>query len=83
MKRVGDYQLNMDDAAKAVARTYPGIRLKVPYTLGVSLPMTNGGVYTFSSSDGTVDLSFRQGNYFWDKSAYFFSTTPFFVEFLE
>ena len=75
-KEVGDYTLNMDQIAQAVQKAYSDINLRLPYTIQVSLPMTNGGTYTFNTSDGTVNLEFRQELYTWDKAAYFFSATP-------
>ena len=41
--------------------------------------MTNGGNYNFTTSDGQVDLTYRQGLYMWDPQAYYFSTVPSYV----
>ena len=75
-KQVGDYNLNMDQIAEDFQRAYPELKLRLPYTIGVSLPMTNGGTYTFSTTDGTVSLLYRVDSYFWSAQAYFFSLTP-------
>ena len=44
------------------------------------MPMTNGGSYNFTTQDGTVDLTYRQGMYHWDTAAYFFSTVPSYIQ---
>lgn len=44
------------------------------------MPMTNGGSYNFVTTDGTVDLAYRQGMYYWDKVSYFFSTVPSYID---
>lgn len=76
---IGTYKINMDKVAQAVQTSYTDIKLRLPYTIGVSLPTTNGDLYTFNTSDGTVDLSFRQTAYTWDKAAYFFTTNPSYI----
>lgn len=79
-KQVGDYVLNMDDIAALFAQAYPYAVLKLPYTIQVILPMTNGGLYTFNTNSGQVDLNYRITNYTWNTAAYFFSTTDDYID---
>ena len=79
-KYVGDYNLNMDLIAEKVQAAYPEIKLRLPYTISVGLPMTNGGYYTFNTTDGTASLLYRKESYFWAAGAYFFSTTPDYIQ---
>lgn len=78
-KLAGDYNLNMDQIAEQLQSVYPGIRLRLPYILSVELPMTNGGSYTFNTTDGVANLLFRKQSYLWAAQAYFFSTTAEFI----
>lgn len=73
--QVGQPILNMDDVAKSFRQAYPETELKLPYSIQIKMPMTNGGYYTFNSENGYVDLTFRQSLYFWNTAAYFYSTT--------
>lgn len=73
--QVGQPTMNMDDVAKAFRQAYPQAELKLPYSIQVKMPMTNGGYYTFNTENGYVDLTFRQSLYFWNTAAYFYSTT--------
>ena len=79
-KQVGDYNLNMDIIAARVRQSYQNIQLRLPYTISVTMPMTNGGIYSFHTTDGTVSLLYRRELYHWAAQAYFFSTTPDFIE---
>lgn len=79
-KQVGDYNLNMDQVAEIFEATYTDYKLRLPYVVSVSLPMTNGGTYTFNTSDGTVNLKYRHQLYHWNSGAYFFSTTPSYIQ---
>ena len=65
----------MDDVARGFRYAYPDANLKLPYNIQVLVPMTNGGYYTFNDNTGVVDLTFRNGLYFWNTATYFFSTT--------
>lgn len=78
-KQVGDYILNMAQVAQALHQQYPDINLRLPYGIQTSLPMTNGGNYNFTTSDGQIDLTYRQGLYMWDPQAYYFSTVPAYI----
>lgn len=78
-KQVGDYILNMAQVAQALHQQYPDINLRLPYGIQTSLPMTNGGNYNFTTSDGQIDLTYRQGLYMWDPQAYYFSTVPTYI----
>lgn len=78
-KQVGDYMLNMAQVAQALHQQYPDINLRLPYGIQISLPMTNGGNYNFTTSDGQIDLTYRQGLYMWDPKAYYFSTVPAYI----
>lgn len=80
MKYVGDYNLNMDQIAQNVQLQYPDLRMRLPYTLSIELPMTNGGVYSFSTTDGTASLLYRTSAYHWATGAYFYSTTPDYIQ---
>ena len=73
--QVGTSKLNMDDVARGFRYAYPDANLKLPYNIQVLVPMTNGGYYTFNDNTGVVDLTFRNGLYFWNTATYFFSTT--------
>ena len=75
-KQVGDYNLNMDQIAQAVQRIHTNIKLRVPYRLSISLPTTNGNLYSFNTTDGTASLLYRNCGYEWVADAYFYSTTP-------
>ena len=73
---VGNYNLNMDEIAERVQAKYQNIKLRVPYTISVSLPATDDSVYTFNTTDGTVSLLYRRSAYHWAAQAYFFSLIP-------
>lgn len=79
-KQVGDYVLNMDDISALFAQAYPYATLKLPYSIQVILPMTNGSLYTFNTNSGQVDLNYRVTSYTWDTAAYFFSTTDDYID---
>lgn len=79
-KYVGDYNLNMDQIAQQVELNFQNVRMRLPYTLTIDLPMTTGGHYTFNTTDGTASLLYRTSAYFWAAGAYFYSTTPDFIE---
>lgn len=79
-KQVGEQNLNMDQIAELVQDRYPDVKLRLPYTLSVSMPQTNGGVYNFSMTDGTASVLYKAGKYLWPSQAYFFSTTADFVD---
>lgn len=79
-KYVGDYNLNMDQIAEQVELNFQNVRMRLPYTLTIDMPMTTGGHYTFNTTDGTASLLYRTGAYFWAAGAYFYSTTPTFIE---
>lgn len=73
--QVGVYKLNMDDIAVSFRNKFPTSRLKLPYSIQALIPMLNGGIYTFNSNTGVIDINFRQKLYFWNNACYFFSTT--------
>ena len=80
MKYVGDYNLNMDEIAEQVQLKYPDVRMRLPYTLSISLPMTTGGTYNFTTTDGTASLLYRTSAYHWATGAYFYSTTTDYIQ---
>lgn len=75
-KQVGQTKLNMDVLAQSIQYKYPFIKLRLPYTISVSMPMTNGANYTFNTTDGILDLNYRQSLYHWQTQIYFLSITP-------
>lgn len=79
-KQVGDYTLNMDVIAETVRSNYTDIQLRLPYTLSIAMPMTNGAVYTFNTTDGIASLLYRRQLYHWAAQAYFFSTTSDYID---
>ena len=81
-KLVGDYNLNMDKVAQAVEASFPDIKLRLPYTINIAMPTTNGGVYTARSEDGTISLLYRDQLYLYSEGAYFFSVSPSNIELL-
>lgn len=75
-KQVGQCSINMDDVVQAIRYKYPDVRLKLPYTLSASLPTTNGGTYTFNSTDGILDIDYRDSLYYWATQVYYLSVSP-------
>lgn len=79
-KQVGDYTLNMDEIAETVRQNYTDLQLRLPYTMSIAMPATNGSIYTFNTTDGIASLLYRRGLYHWAAQAYFFSTTPDYID---
>ena len=79
-KQVGDYTLNMDVIAETVRENYTDLQLRLPYTMSVAMPATNGSIYIFNTTNGIASLLYRRGMYHWAAQAYFFSTTPDYID---
>ena len=79
-KEVGDYTLNMTDISEMFRVSYPDAILRLPYNMEVIMPMKNGSLYVFETDSGIVDISYRKGLAVWDTAAYFFSSTPSYID---
>ena len=77
---VGTYKLNMTDIAEAFHASYPDAILKLPYNIQVIMPTKNGGLYQFQTDSGFVDITYKKGLYSWDTAAYYFYSTPDFID---
>lgn len=75
--QVGQSILNMDLINQQLKALYNNsVSLRLPYNIEVIVPLVDGTIYNFQTSNGVIQTKDIQNSKMWDTKSYFFSCTP-------